>query len=316
MIRDRPWTGFGAGQFSFVFPQYRDRTAVANETRHVHPESDWLWLVAEAGIPAGVLMAGLILVAMVDAWRGLSNGRSRAIRAGCMVAALVLGFHSLFDVPGHRVPLVWTAALLLGLSRRPAATESRARSRLLFRAGGVAVLAVGLWLLVGQRIGLPEPVTLRGDRAVAAVEELYRSDRVARSESRMPPADPAEDPLIMALAVLEEALRVLPLDHRLHHLEGILAMEFAGRADQVDRAFEIERLLEPMQPAMPLSQATAWAPIDPSRGLGLVKDVRTRAARLDEKAVAPPHGADSWASDADRRILELVRKFPALRTEE
>lgn len=316
MIRDRPWTGFGAGHFSFVFPQYRDRTAVANETRHVHPESDWLWLVAEAGIPSGVLVAGLVLAPVVSAWRGLPSGRSRSIRAGCMVAALVLVFHSLFDVPGHRVPLAWTAALLLGLSQRPAATECRGLSRFFFRAGGVAVLAFGLWLLVAQKLGLPEPATLRGDRAVVAAEELYRSDLVARSESRLPPAYPGEDPLIRALAAVEEALRVVPLDHRLHHLDGILAMEFAGRTEQVDRAFEIEGLLEPVQATLPLRQATAWAPIDPSRGLELVNDVRVRAARLDAKAVAPPRGADSWASYADSRIIELIKKFPALRTEE
>lgn len=316
MISDRPWTGFGAGHFSYVFPQYRDKTAVADSTRTVHPESDWLWFVAEAGVPAGVTLAGLVGVILIPAWRGLSKGKSRAIRAGCMVAAVVLGIHSLFDVPAHRVPLLWAAVFLLGLSLRPTENGTRVFGRLFSRAGGLVVLAVGLWLLIGQKIGLPEPVTPRGDLAVAEIEKLNQIDQLARSEGRLPPADPADDPLLMALDVLEETKRVLPLDYRLHHLEGVIASRFAGRDAQVDRAFEIERLLEPLQCTLPLRQAAVWAPIDPEKALGLVEKTRKRAARLDGMSLAPPHDADSWILHADRRIFELARKFPALKTKE
>jgi O-antigen ligase len=318
MIRDRPWTGFGAGQFGFVFPQYRDRTAVAGETRTVHPESDWLWLVAEAGIPAGLLAAALVLAAVTSAWRGLSGGRSRAIRAGCLAAALVLGIHGLFDVPGHRVPLFWSAALLLALSRRPAAAEIRATGRWLSRAGGLVVLAAGVWLLAGPRMGLREPVTPQGDQAVAVVEELYKKDQIGRSDLKkppVPPGEPVEDPLVAALGVLEGARGIFPLDHRLHRLEGLVAMEFAGRKNQAQQAFGIERLLEPVQPTLSLGQAAAWAPVDPAKALEAAADARVRASRLDGRKIAPPHGSDRWSSMADHRISELVRKYPALKAE-
>ncbi len=312
MIAARPWTGFGPGQFSFVFPQYRDRSAVAGRTRHLHPESDWLWLAAEAGVPAGGLLAVLVAAVGFGSWRGLSAGRSRSIRAGCLVAALMLAFHGFFDVPGHRVPLAWSAALLLGLSLHPPAGGGRNPNRPFARIAGGVVLAGGLWLLFAQGSASREPVIIRGDRAVAEVSELYQMDLAARAEGRLPPANPANDPLGKALLILETAVRDLPLDLRLHHLEGAIALQFDASEAVVERAFAIERALDPVWPGIPLRQAVAWSSVDPRRAGELSAEIQRRAARLDAKDVRAPHGAESWSDDAQTQISTLVRKYPAM----
>ncbi len=58
MIRDSPWTGTGLGSFNAIFPLYRNASVL--QERVLHPESDWLWLAAEAGLPGVVAVAGLL----------------------------------------------------------------------------------------------------------------------------------------------------------------------------------------------------------------------------------------------------------------
>ncbi len=52
MIGDAPITGIGIGNFSAVFPQYRELSR--NFQQVMHPESDFFWLAAEGGLVAVV----------------------------------------------------------------------------------------------------------------------------------------------------------------------------------------------------------------------------------------------------------------------
>ncbi len=308
MIGDRPWTGFGAGQFSYVFPQYRNLTTVANETRHLHPESDWLWLAAEVGIPATLLLAAFVVIAVVDTWKGLSHGRSRAIRASCLAAALVMLLHSLFDVPGHRVSLAWISAFLLSLARRPSFIEKFSISSPSFRLGGILVFAGGTFLLVDGRWNAPAPLTTTKARSDSEVRRLYQNDLEAGPEDVVSALDSSKDPLLRALAILEKSQVYHPLDSYLHHSEGIIALGFSGRADQVNRAFEIERLLEPKQPAVPMRQAIAWLPIDAQKGEELIEEAQLRARSLDSKAIPAPSGSIDWNSYVESWVAELKKR--------
>src|SRR5438874_9912611 len=61
LIRDSPWVGIGFGNFEDVFAIFR--AASYSDRRAIHPESDWLWLWAELGWLAVVLViVGLILL--------------------------------------------------------------------------------------------------------------------------------------------------------------------------------------------------------------------------------------------------------------
>ncbi|MDA8976950.1 O-antigen ligase family protein, partial [Akkermansiaceae bacterium] len=95
MIADAPLSGVGAGQFRWVFPQYRKETIVANNLVALHPDSSWLWLAAELGIPAAVCILGLVGFFFVRGATNIKrpNHRDRALRIGCLVAAALVPLH-------------------------------------------------------------------------------------------------------------------------------------------------------------------------------------------------------------------------------
>ncbi len=117
LIRDFPWTGIGAGQFYYIFPQYRHETIVVNDSDGYHPESDWLWMASETGVPATLLLLVLLGLAAWKSLRGIQLGRDRALRAACLTAALLVPIHGFFDVPGHRISLALSAIRVPTLGR-------------------------------------------------------------------------------------------------------------------------------------------------------------------------------------------------------
>ena len=113
LILDQPVTGVGLGNFSFVFPQYRD--ASASSSQIIHPESDWFWLGAELGLP-GVCLAA---IGMLGIWRGcwtMESRRERRYRILIFAALFVFVIHSFVDVPGHRLGTFMAASFLYGLT--------------------------------------------------------------------------------------------------------------------------------------------------------------------------------------------------------
>lgn len=107
LIRHEPWTGIGLGNFRFVFPQYRDVSF--NDRICLHPESDWLWLAAEAGGPAAVVLGAATLGLLGFALQQARRRRGLSLSLGCLMAAAVLPVHGLFDVPGHHLNLILSA---------------------------------------------------------------------------------------------------------------------------------------------------------------------------------------------------------------
>lgn len=304
LIRDFPWSGIGAGQFYYIFPQYRQLTAVANGSDHYHPESDWLWLAAETGVPATLALAGLVMLAGWTSLATIVRGRDRALRSACLVAALLVPIHGLFDVPGHRITLAWSAAWLFALSLgAPASAAVPARPPAWpFRLAALAMVLAAVVLIRAQWWGGPQPGLTTAATALAEARRLYQEDqsllRTAASQGRIYQPAPAEDRLERALGVLRQAARVAPLDRSLLHYEGLLALHFDDKYDRVDRGFALERALDPTWVEGPLRQAEAWAALDPSRSGALWREALRRADRL-------PAG-NPWARE---RILERIGHF-------
>jgi len=307
MIRQRPWTGFGPGQFVFVFPQYRDRTALIQNRKHLHPESDWLWLAAESGIPAAVALAGALGLAGISALRELGRGHARALRAACLVAALLLALHGLVDVPGHRVPLAWSAALLLGLSLRATSLRPGRVGRGLFRLGGLGVIALGVALAYAENATPLGPATTAGERAAATAVTIARTAIEAKATGEAPRRTKAE-----ARAALTAALAVLPMDGSLHYLQGVSVIDLPYQMPATHRAFAIERALNPTGLKQPLRQAATWAPRSSHHAAELCKIARSQAARLDQHGSPPPDRFPTWAAAAEAQIVPLARRFPNL----
>lgn len=292
MIRDAPLSGVGAGQFRFVFPQYRVRTSAEQFADSYHPESDWLWIAAESGIPAAIALFLLVGIAAIVSIRKLKDGRGRTVRAACLVAALIIPLHGLFDVPGHRAILAWTGCWLFALSLPPLDGEPSSSSRwigwLPWKSLGVVSLAAGILLGTVTWFGVKPPAIVAADHALRDADLLVRKDNQLRAEAHAR-GDSAYDPH-EAVDPLEDAYRLLgqttlraPLDRRLYKNWGMLGLQFEGRDDDIDRFFAIERMLAPDRIGIPVNQGALWAPIDPERAkkLWLIADETARG--LDER---------------------------------
>lgn len=315
MIAAKPWTGWGSGQFRFVFPQFRTATVGANESTAYHPESSWLWVAAESGVPAALCLLGLAVVVITAAARGIRRPgeRQRALRAACLAAAAIPLLHGFVDVSVHRVGILWAGAALLALAMPTPCGSPRRGWRVAWRLGGCAVLGWGLVLLSGQLRGSPvlpsEHAAMLANRAHTAYLADHQSTTAA-PEVFLPDDDMSEDSLEAALADLETAAGILPLEPRIHGLRGMIALHFDDKDDIARRSFEIQRQLDPIWLRLPLLQAQAWAPIDPTETASLWRDALRRADALESKLPGRP-----WRAQAKNAITQQANRFPHLAEE-
>jgi O-antigen ligase len=294
MVRHAPLTGVGAGQFRYVFPQYRHFSAVANQSQSLHPENDWLLMAAETGVPATVVLLALVSIAGVSALREALHGRARALRTGCLVGAAVLPLHGLFDVPAHRMELVLPACWLLAISLRVTdkTRQSTRACRLVFQGLGVGIMGAGIFLIQAQWFGGRTPSVLLSPQTVEEVMALHAED-VAEQQAEsagVPASAREEDRLETALLLLDNAIKVTPMDAHLHYLKGAIALHFDDKDAEVDRAFAAQRLLDPTWVALPLTQASAWDAFNASRVEGLWAEAMKRAKWMDDLAANTTHG--------------------------
>lgn len=100
-IATRPWTGFGLGTFSTVYPAY----AVFDMGRTVeHAHNDWLERAAEGGVPYAAVWIGLAIWAVRPAFRSVWG-----------IGVLGCFLHALVDYPFARLGVSAWIFLLLGI---------------------------------------------------------------------------------------------------------------------------------------------------------------------------------------------------------
>jgi hypothetical protein len=323
MIRAESWTGVGPGQFVWIFPQYRESLKVSSETPCLHPDSDWLMMVAENGWPAVACLAAGTLVVLASAFAAArrGHGHGRALRMGCLVAGSLLVLHGLFDVPGHRVGLAWTAALLVAISLRPRGeTSGPPPAGPAWRLAGLALLAGGSGLLHAEWIGrpvLPSAVVAGEMRAMKALHEADQAAaRTALDAGQVYRPPPQADPLQAALGHVGRALALQPLDPHPHFVRGALALHFDGMEPMAAESFAIQRRLFPQQVEIMLAQAAAWSARDPEQARALWSEA-LRRARADEERfywsqfnVAKTHARILQAAAGDERLSGIARDLP------
>jgi O-antigen ligase len=119
MIGAQPWTGVGWGQFNFAWTltPFAWRPAGLVDNAHDLP----LQLAAELGIPAAMVICGLLLWSV---WRALQRVRGLAGAPGtaalcALMMVLVIGLHSMLEYPLWYAyllfPAAWAWGLLLGV---------------------------------------------------------------------------------------------------------------------------------------------------------------------------------------------------------
>ena len=246
MVKDAPLTGFGLGNFEYVFPFYMDYDRIAN-TRPIHPENSFIWLASEGGW----LLVGTSLVAVcVLVGLGYMTRRSRAttIRAAGLACALMLTFNAFYEVSAHRIGSLFPAIMLASLAL-PAASGGtlgagwRWGARML---GGI-LLAVGL-LWSASFFGLNLLPAVQGTGAI--------NEAAGRAE-----ADGKKDE---AVALWRKAAHLRPLDWGGHWTLANFYLA-NGQHDAAWNEFRAANAVIPYFTWMIDKEGTFWIPINPAR---------------------------------------------------
>lgn len=263
MIGDAPLTGVGLGHFAQVFPHYRQASLRAVGV--LHPESDWLMVVAENGWPAVLLLAVLAIWFLTVCWRSRTRGDGllRWTIASAIAAALL---HAFIDVPWRRPASGWFLMVVALAAVPPLASELRRP----FVVRGLQVI-IGILLLAGGAYLGWQTTTDRppvGYRLAA-----YDAELEALGEAGL--HDDGE-------FVAREAIRDFPLHPRayLWHM-GFLRM-FLGTEEEMAEAAMLASYVDPVQPSIPAGAATAWIGIDGAAQAAASVEAVRRAARIDE----------------------------------
>jgi hypothetical protein len=257
MIAAFPVLGVGLGNFRFFFPQFQDSADTPQLI--LHPESDFLWVWSELGLPGIILLAAgmLLLLVRLEPHRAWHTRSSRL--AGVVSVALFM-MMGLFEVSGHRLGTALLAVLVYGIAQ-PRSVE-RFQSQWLpvvVRLSGVGCLLMAGFWIAGIRAGHPtttEEVFAHLDKPGRTLQDLDELDRwVAR----------------------------LPLAARLHHLYGWRSMaDGETGVAQASRSFETFQALEPKRWKQLVEHGAALYPYQMERALEYWDQAIFRAGVDDE----------------------------------
>lgn len=238
LIRDSAWCGVGLGNFEPVFAIFR--SASIADTRSLHPESDWLWLWSEMGLPAVALtIVGFAL--LIRRVFPLREGTNQRYRLATLIGVLLFAIHGLVDVSGHRIAAVFAAIFLLGLSlHRPLDLKPSKSISILFRLVGLVLLISGLSWTVAARTKMLLP----GSVGVANAQQL---STIANRGRNFPEA----------IALTGRALGWSPLDWQLYFLRATAELGEKQPAKALDD-FRRARFLEPNAYEVPLAEGDLW----------------------------------------------------------
>ena len=181
LIQQQPWLGVGWGQFNFAWTLTPSFSRAAGLVDNAHNLA--LQLAVELGVPAALVMMGLLLFAFARAfgrvWRLAGDGGVAA--RGALMFVLVMGLHSMLEFPLWFVylllPTAWAFGIALGTATtagaEPSADAAPAPSRN-WRAVGLlmVVLAPSAWLdyLNIVDLFLPRSTSLPLDQRIARAQ--------------------------------------------------------------------------------------------------------------------------------------------------
>lgn len=288
MIKDAPLTGQGLGHFEFVFPHYRNESRTA--ARVLHPESDWLMVAAETGVPSLLILLTLVGWYFVRCWRTRreSGGLLRWTVASAIGAAL---FHGVVDVPWHRPALGWFLLVV-------AVVALPATGRVLRRPGwwrgaqvvwGILLLGAGAYLGWAGTTDRP-PLAYRWQGYVTQLKSLQVAQKYDHGEF-----------------VAGEAIRDFPLEHRAYYWRAAFLRMFEGTDGEMREDVIAGRFVEPVLPVVAAEQAQVWVGInDRWEAESRVEAIR-RAGVIAEKS-----GVKGGAAAELEKGLRAAQERPAV----
>lgn len=284
---DAPVTGIGLGHFVDEFPYYQK--ASLRTVQVLHPESDWLMVTAESGLPAVVVLGLLAAWYLKAMWAGrsLEDGLLRWTVASAVAAAML---HALIDVPWHRAPLGWflLVTACAAIPRGRVADRPRLlRAEQVFL--GVLLLAAGGCL--GWMIATGRPLPhLRWEAYDAKLKLLGGEQKHEKG-----------------VYVAEDAIAEFPLNPRAYLWYMGFARTFIGMEPEMAEAGRLASYVDPVQPRFPAGEAVAWGDIDPAAEASARAEAVRRAARIDRKEM---RAGLSSAGEQIRVALEAAKGRP------
>lgn len=254
MIDRAPWLGVGLGNFEPVFALTRATGDLYS--RALHPENDWLWFGAEAGIPCLALgMVGLIALSRrFGPWKGheATGRRDRRLRNAAGIGVFLLCAAGMVDPPMHAPGFFALGSLLAGIALTPPTTVVSSQSRTLWlrrAAGAFCVLAGVAWIITAS--GQP----------VIAGNSVYRqlSDEALALSARGDVAG--------ALEKWNEAAAIKPLQWNLYFERARLKLQLGRNAREALDDFARARRLEPHSALLCCREFDVWLDYDPVAGV-------------------------------------------------
>jgi len=258
LIRSSPWCGIGLGNFEPVFAIFRDVSV--GDTRALHPESDWLWLWSEMGLPAVILvLLGFALLARFVL--PLNRGSNQRFRTACFIGALLCLFHGLVDVSGHRVGTAYAALFLFGLAlHRPFRFAPSSAAPWIFRALGVAFIAIGVTWTVAAKNKLLLPGSIGATNARHAASLANHGRDFNRS-----------------IQLTTRALEWAPLDWQIYFVRALAEFGKGSTAPAALADFRRARFLEPNAYELPFEEGKVWLSSRPTLAVTAWREALRRA---------------------------------------
>jgi len=297
MVKASPWCGTGLGNFAAVFAMHRDATASptgeVSQNLIIHPESDWLWLAAEMGLPGLLLVAGglaLFFYRALPVRRGAADG----LRVAALVSALAFLLHSFADVSGHRIGTIWPAILVASLAlpstHAPGKERQARRLRLCARFFALALGVVGLGRLVASHWA--------GSPAVARAMELAEE---ANQQKRFDEA----------AAWVGEGLPWAPLRWEFYYQRGVARLLGNGPIEEAQNDFRRARFLQPHLVSIRLREGELWLRRDPRLTLAPWQEALEISPALEPIFLAEMLRAGGSDATVRQGLLGLARKETA-----
>jgi len=243
LVKTSLFAGIGLGNFDAIFPWFRN--ASLNGQRILHPESDWLWLVAETGVFSLYFLV-FALVCCFGRQMRLPRTREEDVRLACRIAIVLFAINSLFDVPGHRLGTILPVLFIAGIYC------------------GSRLTAEGAW-------AIPWISRLLGIGWVAFGVFVLRPDS---TESQLPPA-PAQGDFEKAEKLASMALSRAPLNWSLYITRGYANVHEKKLLEAI-ADFRYALFLEPKMAIVPFDEGRAWIGVNVPMAVAAWKECLAR----------------------------------------
>lgn len=287
MIQSEPWTGTGLGTYEFIFPFYKKECIGSklqlSNSNVLHPESNWLDLVSQAGIGSTLFLLICVLPLLILMLFKNIKSKLWMLSLSCILSVCCILIHGIVDVPGQKIGIVMSGILLIGISQKFKYNQDRVSPRyviFIYQSLAVGIFSLGLALIHSQWFSSKSIVFSDTQTRMKKIQKMYQFSINAAMQKD---SASQKEYIMSAINLTEIAIKRSPLDSELHFTYGKLHSFLDGNEDKIKSSFEIESSLDPAWVELPLRQSQVWLFIDTSETLRLWAEALARANKIDDR---------------------------------